>query len=84
MKRLRPVLAIAAVVVLALTVWALIARDDGARVLTGYIEGERVYLAAPVSGAVAELYVREGERVEYELTRGKNGKSSAENLKRAD
>ena len=63
MKRLRPVLAIAAVVVLALTVWALIARDDGARVLTGYIEGERVYLAAPVSGAVAELYVREGERV---------------------
>ena len=26
--------------------------------------------------------LREGERVQYELTRGKNGKSSAEELKR--
>jgi CspA family cold shock protein len=26
--------------------------------------------------------LREGERIEYELVRGKNGKSSAENLKR--
>lgn len=26
--------------------------------------------------------LREGERVQYELVRGKNGKSSAENLKR--
>ncbi|MDX6750463.1 cold-shock protein [Geminicoccaceae bacterium 1502E] len=27
--------------------------------------------------------LREGEKVEFELVRGKNGKSSAENLKRA-
>ncbi len=26
--------------------------------------------------------LREGERIQYELVRGKNGKSSAENLKR--
>jgi len=59
----RPALAIIAVVAVGLVVWALVARGGGPRVLTGYIEGERVYLAAPVSGAVAELYVREGERV---------------------
>ena len=63
MKRLRPVLAIAAIGILGFLVWTLVTRDSGGRVLTGYIEGERVYLAAPVSGAVAELYVREGERV---------------------
>lgn len=63
MKRLRPVLIIAAIAVLGLLVWLLFLRGGEARTLTGYIEGERVYLAAPVSGAVAALYVREGERV---------------------
>lgn len=63
MKRMRPVLAIAAIVVLGAVVWALFLRGGEARTLTGYVEGERVYLAAPVSGAVAELYVREGGRV---------------------
>lgn len=63
MKRLGPVLAIGAIVVLGGLVWFLFLRGVEARTLTGYIEGEQVYLAAPVSGAVAELYVREGERV---------------------
>ncbi|MDP2118072.1 MAG: biotin/lipoyl-binding protein, partial [Brevundimonas sp.] len=63
MRRLRPVPAIGAIAILALLVWFLFLRPDEARTLTGYIEGERVYLAAPVSGAVAALYVREGERV---------------------
>lgn len=63
MKRLRPVLAIGAIVVLGALIWFLFLRGDEARTLTGYIEGERVYLAAPVSGAVSALYVREGERV---------------------
>jgi len=62
MKRLRPVLIIAAIAVLGLLVWLLFLRGDATRTLTGYVEGERIYLAAPVSGAVAELYVREGER----------------------
>lgn len=63
MKRMRPVLAIVAIVVLGAIVWALFLRGGEARTLTGYVEGERVYLAAPVSGAVTELYVREGGRV---------------------
>lgn len=63
MRRLRPVLAIGAIVVLGTLIWFLFLRGGEARTLTGYIEGERVYLAAPVSGAVSALYVREGERV---------------------
>ncbi|MFA4892879.1 MAG: biotin/lipoyl-binding protein, partial [Brevundimonas sp.] len=62
-RGLRPVLAIAAIAVIGALVWLLFLRDGEARTLTGYIEGERVYLAAPVSGAVAALYVREGDRV---------------------
>ncbi|GAA0638355.1 HlyD family efflux transporter periplasmic adaptor subunit [Brevundimonas lenta] len=59
----RLVLAVVAIAVLGVVVWALFLRDEGPRTLTGYVEGERVYLAAPVSGSVAALYVREGERV---------------------
>src|SRR5690606_39994853 len=39
MTRLRPVLAMGAIAVVGLIVWALMARDGGPRVLTGYIEG---------------------------------------------
>lgn len=63
MKRLRPVLAIGAIVLLGVLAWMLFFRGGEARTLTGYVEGERVYLAAPVSGAVSQLYVREGGRV---------------------
>lgn len=62
-RRLRPLLAIGAIAVLGVIAWLLVFRDGETPTLTGYVEGERVYLAAPVSGAVAELYVREGERV---------------------
>ena len=61
--RLRPVLAIGGIAILGVIAWLLFFRGGEARTLTGYVEGERIYLAAPVSGAVAELYVREGDRV---------------------
>ena len=41
----------------------LIPRLNRPHVLTGYVEGEALYLAAPVSGAVAEVYVQRGDRV---------------------
>ena len=63
MRRLRPVIAIGAIILIAALVWFFLLRDGEARTLTGYIEGERIYLAAPVSGSVAALYVREGQRV---------------------
>ena len=44
--------------------WWLVARsDNGPRVLTGYVEGERLYLAAPAAGVVSAVYVEEGARV---------------------
>lgn len=63
MKRFRPaILTIAALMTAGLVAWFV---WDGRRldVLTGYVEGERLYLAAPQSGAVSELFVREGDRV---------------------
>jgi HlyD family secretion protein len=64
MKRLRPVLIIVGVIAVAALVWWTLLRPHSERVLTGYVEGERIYLSAPVSGALAQLYVREGGRVE--------------------
>ena len=57
------------VIVLLLVAAALIAalvlvpRLNRSHVLTGYVEGEALYLAAPVSGAVAQVYVQRGDRV---------------------
>lgn len=57
------------VIVLLLAAAALIAalvlipRLNRSHVLTGYVEGEALYLAAPVSGAVSQLYVQRGDRV---------------------
>ena len=41
-----------------------------------------VHISAVERAGLSEL--KEGQRVEYELQRGQNGKSSAENLKLAD
>jgi len=41
----------------------LIPRLTPPRVLSGYVEGEPLYLAAPVSGSVTGLAVRRGDRV---------------------
>lgn len=44
--------------------WRLFQGDAEGRTLSGYIEGEAIYLAAPASGTVEALYVREGDRIE--------------------
>ncbi|ALL13151.1 secretion protein HlyD [Caulobacter henricii] len=65
---MRPRMKMVAGVALALGVvsiawWSFARSADGPRVLTGYIEGERIYLAAPSAGVVSALYVEEGARV---------------------
>ena len=63
MKRFRPALVIIAIAALiSVAVW-LIRGDREPDVLTGYVEGERIYLAAPQSGTVSAVFVREGDRV---------------------
>ena len=63
MKRARRAALAAAVIAGAAVVGWLVLRNPEPRVLTGYVEGERLYLSAPTSGTVAALYVREGERI---------------------
>ena len=53
-------LAIAAVLVVVLV---LVPRLTRAPVLSGYVEGESLYLASPVSGSVTEITVQKGDRV---------------------
>lgn len=50
--------------VLAGAGWWMFGRDSAPPPLGGYIEGDRLYLAAPTSGALTELYAREGARIE--------------------
>lgn len=55
------VLLLAASAVIAALV--LVPRMNRSNLLTGYVEGEPLYLAAPVSGTVAQVYVQRGARV---------------------
>lgn len=65
LKTLRPrILIVAGAVVLAAAAWwAWRPRGEDAPVLSGYIEGDPLYLSAPVSGAVAKVAVVQGQRV---------------------
>lgn len=48
---------------LAFLAWRLIAGDREAPTLSGYIEGETLFLAAPVAGTVTSIAAAEGQRV---------------------
>ena len=65
MKKQRLIILIMAGIALALLAWLLLAPSlRPAPTLSGYIEGEALYLASPVAGNVAQLGVRRGQRVE--------------------
>ena len=63
MKPARPMIVILALLALALLGWWLLGDRDRDPVLTGYIEGESLYLAAPVAGTVGSIAAVEGQRV---------------------
>jgi HlyD family secretion protein len=63
-KRLRVLVLAGAVVAGLVAWWAWRPRVEDAAVLSGYIEGDPLYLSAPVSGAVARVAVGEGQRAE--------------------
>jgi HlyD family secretion protein len=62
MKRRLPVI-ILLVIAAAVLIWWLFGRSESERYLSGYIEGEELYLAAPVSGTVQAIAAKEGSRV---------------------
>lgn len=63
MKRLRPLLIVAVILAAATAGWLLLAPAKSARTLSGYIEGEDLFLAAPISGTLASISAVEGQRV---------------------
>lgn len=63
MSRIRPILIIALVIAAAVLLWRLIDGTKRQRTLSGYIEGEELYLAAPVAGTLASVVAVEGTRV---------------------
>lgn len=63
MNRARPIIILAVLIGAAVLAWVLISGQKRERTLSGYIEGESLFLAAPVAGTVATLTAEEGQRV---------------------
>lgn len=63
MKRLRPALIIVTIILAAIVLWFLLSSSTRDRALSGYIEGEELYLASPAAGSVASVLAVEGARV---------------------
>ncbi|HPU14975.1 MAG TPA: HlyD family efflux transporter periplasmic adaptor subunit [Polymorphobacter sp.] len=64
LSRLKPILAIIAVAGLALAVWTWFSqRPAVSEGWLGYVEGEALYVAAPVAGTLESLDVRRGDSV---------------------
>jgi HlyD family secretion protein len=62
-SRARPIVIVALIIAAAVAAWMLLGGSTRERTLSGYIEGENLYLAAPVAGTVQAVSAVEGERV---------------------
>jgi len=62
MNRARVVIVVALLAAAAVAAWWLFGRTPRERLLSGYIEGENLYLSSPVSGTVGTLTAVEGQR----------------------
>ncbi len=63
MSRFRPIVIVVLIIAAAAVAWYLLGGSKRERTLSGYIEGENLYLAAPVSGTVETVSAVEGARV---------------------
>jgi len=63
MNRFRPIIIVALIIAAAVVAWLLLGGSKPDRKLSGYIEGEDLYLSAPVSGTVGSVSAVEGQRV---------------------
>jgi len=62
-SRLRPVIAIVVLLTVGILLWKFWPRGDGGERLTGYVEGETLYMSASAAGTVSAITVRRGDRV---------------------
>lgn len=63
MRRLRLVIVVLVIILAAVAAWLLFGGSKEEPMLSGYIEGENLYLASPVAGNVASVSAVEGTRV---------------------
>ena len=63
MNRARPIVVVALTLAVAVIAWLLFSGPKRERALSGYIEGENLYLSAPVAGTVTSVSAVEGQRV---------------------
>jgi len=63
MKHARPVIIILLLAGAAALLWYFLSGQKRERLLSGYIEGESLFLAAPVAGTVGTITAQEGQRV---------------------
>jgi HlyD family secretion protein len=63
MTRFRPLIVVGLIVLICIVAWLVFGGSNRPRTLSGYIEGDDLYLAAPVSGTVASVSAVEGTRV---------------------
>jgi len=63
MKRNRPILILIAIVAAAILVWELFGPKPRTAYLSGYIVGDNLNLAAPVSGTLESISLVDGQRV---------------------
>lgn len=63
MKHVRPVIAIVLIAVAIAAAWYLLGGTKRDRMLSGYIEGDSLFLAAPVAGTVGSITVEKGDRI---------------------
>jgi len=63
MNRARPIIVVILLTGVAVLAWYLLRGSDRERTLSGYIEGDSLFLAAPVAGTVGAINAQEGQRV---------------------
>lgn len=63
MNRARPIIIIALLIAAAVAAFLLLGRNDKERQLSGYIEGDSLFLSAPVAGTVRTVMADEGQRI---------------------
>lgn len=63
MKQARPIIIVILLIAAAAIGWFMLRGAERERSLSGYIEGENLYLASPVAGTVRSIMAEEGQRV---------------------
>ena len=63
MNRARPIIIVILLLGVVALGWYLLRGSDRERMLSGYIEGESPFLAAPVAGTVGTIAAQEGQHV---------------------